>query len=74
MSIGNSNKLAPPGTDPYLAPYGGWKIISFKSFGDEMTADYRCVYCRAISSEKSDVCPNCKRNMKGDSSQHENQS
>ena len=54
----------PEGLNPYLAPYGGWKIVSFVSCGDDLRINYRCVSCRAIYSKSTDTCPNCGKYMK----------
>ena len=53
------------GIDPYLAPFGRWKIVSISTVpsSNDLTIHYRCVDCRSVSIEKSDVCPNCKRQM-----------
>ena len=53
------------GFDLFLAPFGKWKIVSFSFDGDEIKTKYRCVKCRAISSEKTLHCPNCNELMKG---------
>ncbi len=57
-------KPIPKGLNPYYHPYGGWRLISFVSHGDDMRRNYRCTSCKAVYSELTDTCPNCGKQMK----------
>ena len=56
----------PPGCNPYLAPFGGWKIAYGIHYGETDINKYRCVECRTIHDETFDYCPNCNTYMKGE--------
>lgn len=40
-----------------------------RQFADDMTVAYRCSECKTTWDDKSNFCPNCGADMRGDSSE-----